>query len=57
MNISTLKQDIARVKTLLSSGNKEALLNMLTPFHTAYKDKITKRLDPWEQQIYINMFS
>ena len=56
MNIITLNKDVSRVESLLESGNKRALEDMLRTFLNSYKITLYSKLNPFDQKKWNDIF-
>ena len=56
MNIITLNKDVSRVESLLESGNKKALEDMLRTFLNTYKITLYSKLNPFDQKKWNDIF-
>ena len=56
MNIITLNKDVSRVESLLESGNKKALEDMLRTFLNSYKITLYSKLNPFNQKKWNDIF-
>jgi len=56
MNIITLNKDVSRVESLLESGNKKALEDMIRTIQESYKKKLYSKLNPFDQKKWNDIF-
>ena len=56
MNIITLNKDVSRVESLLESGNKKALEDMIRTFLNSYKITLYSKLNPFDQKKWNDIF-
>ena len=56
MNIITLNKDVSRVESLIESGNKKALEDMIRTFLNSYKITLYSKLNPFDQKKWNDIF-